>query len=234
MPVKGSHLVLIGAGAVIAYSGFKGKGIGSAFRATISGKSPASASSANLINPAGGSYLNYLGGKISIGGYVNPFSRSHSLTPNRVDQGVDFGGTGPIVAIGSGRIIMTINSGWPGGAFISIRLSDGAYAGKYVYFAENIRPTVSVGQKVNAGDVIGIMQGGIECGWAFPPGLGPSMARMMGQWDGTHSTAYGSSFNNWLQTLGVPSGVINAPIKGSVLPSYPPSGQFATNPGKPA
>lgn len=59
MPLKASHLVLIGAGAVIAYSGFKGKGIGSAFHTVIAGESPAKARGANRISGTPpGSYSN--------------------------------------------------------------------------------------------------------------------------------------------------------------------------------
>jgi cell wall-associated NlpC family hydrolase len=49
MPVKGGYLFLVGAGAIMAYSGVKGKGISSAFRSVLSGQSPATAASANLI-----------------------------------------------------------------------------------------------------------------------------------------------------------------------------------------
>lgn len=53
MPLKPSYLLLVGGGAVVAYSGFKGKGLGSAVRDVITGQSPANAVKANQI--AGGS-----------------------------------------------------------------------------------------------------------------------------------------------------------------------------------
>lgn len=40
MPLKPSYLLLVGAGAIVAYSGLKGKGIGAAFRSVISGQDP--------------------------------------------------------------------------------------------------------------------------------------------------------------------------------------------------
>jgi hypothetical protein len=53
MPLKASYLFLVGGGAIVAYSGFKGKGLGSAIRDVITGQSPANAAKANAI--AGGS-----------------------------------------------------------------------------------------------------------------------------------------------------------------------------------
>lgn len=56
MPLKASYLVLVGGGAIIAYSGFKGKGIGSAIRDVITGQDPKNAAKANAItgNPVSG------------------------------------------------------------------------------------------------------------------------------------------------------------------------------------
>lgn len=51
MPLKASYLALVGGGAIVAYAGFKGKGIGSAIRDVISGQSPANAAKANAIVP---------------------------------------------------------------------------------------------------------------------------------------------------------------------------------------
>lgn len=43
MPLKPSYLLLTGGGAIVAYSGIKGKGISSAVRSVIAGQSPANA-----------------------------------------------------------------------------------------------------------------------------------------------------------------------------------------------
>lgn len=40
MPLKPSYLLLVGAGAIVAYSGLKGKGIGAVARGVISGQDP--------------------------------------------------------------------------------------------------------------------------------------------------------------------------------------------------
>ena len=68
-------------------------------------------------------------------------------------MGVDCGGAGPVYALGNGKITSVYNSGWPGGGFIGLQLSDGS--GRYVYYAEDISPAVQVGQTVHIGQVIG-------------------------------------------------------------------------------
>jgi hypothetical protein len=49
LPLKASYLALVGGGAVIAYAGFKGKGVGSAIRDVITGQDPKNAAKANGI-----------------------------------------------------------------------------------------------------------------------------------------------------------------------------------------
>jgi hypothetical protein len=66
MPLKPSYLLLIGAGGIVAYSGFKGKGVGSAFRNVIAGQSPSGALPADQITgPDGTGGSNILGNSIS-------------------------------------------------------------------------------------------------------------------------------------------------------------------------
>lgn len=80
----------------------------------------------------------------SSAGYVKPFAHAH-VTPSRIDQGVDYSGTGPIEALGPGRVILvsTNDTGWGNGdGWISYQLTGGSYAGDYVYVAEGITPTV--------------------------------------------------------------------------------------------
>src|SRR5580700_3533792 len=50
MPLKPSYLLMAGGGAIVAYSGFKGKGVGSAIRSVLSGQSPKSALSSLTIS----------------------------------------------------------------------------------------------------------------------------------------------------------------------------------------
>jgi len=155
----------------------------------------------------------------SVRGYSNPLRAITALTPERVDQGVDYSGSGPIYALGSGVVLNTVNSRWPGGTFISYRLTSGSAAGLIVYVAESIFPSVTVGQSVTASTVIGTMYGGIETGWAAPPGTGLTMARAAHQFTGANSTAFGANFSSLLSALGAPGGVMqNTPATGN-LPS---------------
>src|SRR5204862_1937736 len=56
------------------------------------------------------------------GGYVNPFSQIAGLKPLRIDMGVDYSGSGPVLAIGSGTVFSNSGPGWPGGGFVGITL----------------------------------------------------------------------------------------------------------------
>src|SRR6516225_6163215 len=137
----------------------------------------------------------------SSSGYVNPIGAG--LVHERVDQGVDFTGSGSLYALGSGTVVNVYNSGWPGGVFLGIRLD----AGQHVYYAGDITPAVRVGQQVTAGQYIGRANGGgsgIELGWAAPPGNGDSAAHAAGQY--AYPTSEGESFNALLASLGVTGG----------------------------
>lgn len=154
------------------------------------------------------------------GTYANPLRDISALYPERIDQGVDFSGYGPIYAIGDGVVLSTVNAGWPGGTFIAYRLSDGPAQGLTVYAGEDILPSVQVGQTVTAGTQIGTMYegpDGIETGWADPSGNGESMANDYGQFSGSNSSAFGANFSSFLQSVGGPAGVIQ---------SYPPTGSL--------
>jgi murein DD-endopeptidase MepM/ murein hydrolase activator NlpD len=159
------------------------------------------------------------------GGYANPLRGASGLSANRVDQGVDYMGFGPIYAIGDGVVMSTVNGGWPGGTFIAYRLTSGPAAGLVVYNAEDIEPTVSVGQSVTAGSVLGHMYAGstgIEVGWADPSADGDTMARRYGQYHGGNSTAFGYNFSRLLQSLGAPGGQLqNNPPTGSLPAGWP-------------
>lgn len=154
--------------------------------------------------------------------YLNPL-RKAQVTPNRIDQGVDYTGSGPIFALGPGVIREVHNSGWPGGTFIAEQLTSGPDSGQYVYYAEGITPTVPIGTEVGARDVVGNINGSIEVGWAAPPpNLGEALAMKLGEASstgdaGTGSTGEGVSFSNLIQSLGGPPGIHQpGPTKGAV------------------
>jgi hypothetical protein len=146
--------------------------------------------------------------------YVNPLSTVADLQPKRIDEGVDYAGSGPLLALGSGVIRITSEPGWPGNTFISLQLDKGQLAGRIIYYAENITPTVNVGQHVNAGDVVGILHDAypyLEIGWAgggtMGGTLGDALARSNGGDREGVSTAVGVNFNQLLVLLGAPSGI---------------------------
>ncbi|MDE3085318.1 MAG: hypothetical protein KGJ77_01015 [Acidobacteriota bacterium] len=161
----------------------------------------------------------------SPGSYANPLRSVNGLNPERIDQGVDYSGYGPVYAVGDGTVISTTNGGWPGGTFIAYKLTDGPAAGLVAYAAEDLEPTVSVGQTVTAATVIGTMYegpDGMETGWADPSGDGMTMARDYGQFNGNNSTAFGANFSRMLASLGAPPGVLETnPPTGNLPPNWP-------------
>jgi hypothetical protein len=161
------------------------------------------------------------------GGLVNPIGPG--LKPERIDMGVDYGGSGPLYAIGSGTITNLWNSGWPGGTFLGLRLSP-PYGSGYWFYAEDIMPLLNrgihVGAGVSAGQYIADALGGpsgIEVGWAAPPGTGKTAAAAAGQAaagqkhgdPGLYPTAWGKAASDLIGSLGGPRGILGkGPIQG--------------------
>ncbi len=157
-------------------------------------------------------------------GYANPLRSVAALNPERVDQGVDYSGYGPIYAIGDGLVLSTSNGGWPGGTYIAYKLTSGPAAGLTVYAAEDIYPSVSVGETVTPDTVLGTLYEGpegMETGWA-DGGIGTTMAYGAGQFSGSNSTAFGYNFSSLLASLGAPSGILqNTPPTGALPSGWP-------------
>ena len=155
-------------------------------------------------------------GAIADAGYVNPVAGAR-LTPERIDQGVDYAGTGSLTAIGAARItrVTTSDTGWPG-AFIAYKLLSGPDRGCTVYYAEGVRPVADlrVGEQIAAGRPIATLipgwSTGIEIGW----GAGvqdKTYAAIKGQWNSDDDaasvpTAAGKSFSALISALGGPPG----------------------------
>lgn len=134
--------------------------------------------------------------------YDDPFRNAH-VSFGQIDEGVDYGGSGPVFALGPGVITNLFNSGWPEGNFIVEKLTGGPDAGAYWYTAEHINPTVRVGQNVDTNTVIGQMAGGIETGWAAPPPLtGDALSKTRGHFQ--FPTPEGENANSLLRSLGAP------------------------------
>jgi hypothetical protein len=159
--------------------------------------------SAIAIDPTTGGY--YVGvGDTPLDGYVNPMRAVTSLLPQEVDQGVDYCASGPIYALGDGTVVSTYDNQWPSGVFISYRLSSGPAKGLYVYVAENVTPTVTIGERVTPATIVGVVHDArtcVETGWADPPSY-PERAAAHNEYNGKNSTAYGMNFNTLLQALG--------------------------------
>jgi len=162
--------------------------------------------------------------------YLNPLRNVSGLLPERVDMGVDFGGSGPVYALGDGVVTNATgdSTGWPGGGWITYRLTDGPDAGLMVYVAEDVKPAVQAGQHVTSATVIADMFNGgdgIETGWAMPDGASaesqlPAAGGISG--GGPFPTMIGLSFENLLQSLGVPAGNNRSQSGfGALPPNYP-------------
>jgi hypothetical protein len=139
------------------------------------------------------------------------------VTPERIDQGVDYAGSGRLAAIGRAKVtyVARTATGWPG-TFIEYRLLDGPDAGCYVYYAEGVNPApgLRVGRKVAAGQPIAsIISGwstGIEIGWGAGISTATYAARKH-QWSARSdqdsvATPAGKSFSALIASLGGPPG----------------------------
>ncbi len=69
-------------------------------------------------------------------------------------MGVDFAGAGPVYALGDAVITNAQgdSAGWPGGGWITYRMTSGPASGLSVFLAEDVRPTVQVGDQVTVFD----------------------------------------------------------------------------------
>ena len=144
--------------------------------------------------------------------YCNPFRAVKDIVPERIDQGVDYACSGPIYAMGPGVIDVFHNrddSGWPGGTFMSYKLTSGPASGKTIYLAENIDLDTSLksGSYVFSGTVLGTQVDASpesEIGWGVP---GAGYTAEYSCYTEGCDTALGDNFNTLLVALTAPSGV---------------------------
>jgi Transglycosylase SLT domain/Peptidase family M23 len=134
--------------------------------------------------------------------YVSPFL---SATTGRIDQGVDFTGTGPIAAIGDAEILKTGAPGWPEGGGVLYRLLSGQRAGQIIFVYEGVQATVHAGQHVLAGDQIAtfVPGGSIEMGFADADGVPLSHD----EYAEGQETQWGKEMANFLESIGGASGL---------------------------
>lgn len=169
--------------------------------------------------------------------YVNPLREVANLQPSRIDMGVDYSGSGPILALGKAKIVLATNrlagpeSCWgktcvpPPGDMIVYRLLNGRFAGKYVYVVENITVKVRAGQTVNAGARIAILHDAspnLEMGWASGRRAWTLAAARRHQCactdPGGWSSVEGRNFNDLLVWLGAPAGYVTSAPSGQHMP----------------
>lgn len=144
--------------------------------------------------------------------YCDPFRAVTSLAPERIDQGVDYGGSGPIYAMAPGVVDVYHNrddSGWPGGTFVSYKLSAGPASGEVIYLAENIDLDKSLhsGSYVFSGTVLGTLVNAYpnsESGWGVQ---GAGYTAEHSCYTEGCTTALGLNFNDLLVCLKAPSGI---------------------------
>lgn len=186
-----------------------------------------------LIKQYGGGSADSAGGTVSgscsssgsngsISAYQNPLRSINGLQVERIDEGVDYCGSGAIYAVGTGKVTY-VGSGWFSkyGPSVVYRLSDGPAAGKYIYFAEHITPKVQVNDPVTSNTVIADMIAGSPCtetGWALgsgsdEPSAGPQYHNYP---DGT-AMAYGRNFSDFMKAIGGPSGNLSLSTNPSVV-----------------
>jgi hypothetical protein len=143
--------------------------------------------------------------------YVSPFL---SAATRRIDQGVDFTGTGPIAAVGDAEILKTGAPGWPEGGGVLYKLLSGVRAGQVIFVYEGVEATVHAGQHVSAGDQIGVFVpgGSIEMGFADEAGVPISH----GEYVEGKETQGGKEMAAFLDSIGGASGL--TPSLGELSP----------------
>jgi hypothetical protein len=146
-------------------------------------------------------------------GYVNPLANAH-VRAERIDEGVDYAGSGTLGAIGPGVVteVVKTGSGWEGGGYVEYRLTAGPYAGHSVYYAEGVTPTVTVGQTLTPGQpvatIIPNFPSGMELGFAAGTANQTAYAAAQGGGYSENAlTAAGQAFSNLVASLGGPAGL---------------------------
>ncbi|MBV9804470.1 MAG: hypothetical protein JO130_14815 [Solirubrobacterales bacterium] len=184
-----------GSTSVPLAAGDTGSGTGQSFSGTLAAAQTGAATAA-----AGAS------------GYVNPLANA-SVRAERIDQGVDYAGSGTIGALGPAVVTQVVpsGSGWEGGGYVEYKLTAGPYAGRYVYAAEGVTPTVSIGQTLSAGQPVAtIVPGsstGVEMGFASGVGESSYASQYGGGYSEGQLTAAGQAFSNLIASLGAPAGL---------------------------
>jgi LysM domain len=143
-----------------------------------------------------------------IWGYTSPFEKATGLVWERTDQGVDaqMDPGSPLSAFAPSQVEMIVADFYAGQPAIVFEITDGPLAGNWWYWAEQIQPTVSQGQRVAAGQEVATYAPagtGIEIGWWTPGGGCPLGHPRYAEGLATHS---GADFRYLLRALGANPG----------------------------
>jgi len=173
--------------------------------------------------------------------YFNPL-QSASVTAERIDDGVDYAGSGYFDALAECVVTSVKPGGWaPYGNFIEYKITQpGPLEGVFVYYAEGVDAVVQEGDTVRGGEhICSLIPGwhsGTEIGFAAGNGIS-SWASVDG--GGHHSkwevggvtnvaTASGIAFSRLVQRLGGIGGRLEGPIHG-LYPPWAKGGQIPTS-----
>jgi hypothetical protein len=165
----------------------------------------------------------------SVWWYVNPLVAVSNLHTSRIDMGVDYSGSGPILAIGRAKVtfakgnVSGPESCWgktcapAGSGMVVYRLLNGPFAGKYVYQVEAITVSVKAGQMVRTGQKVAVLHDvspNLEIGWAAGNGAETLAVKDGHQCTctdpGGWSSVEGRNFDAFLAWLGAPSGYLQS------------------------
>ena len=164
--------------------------------------------------------------------WVNPLEHA-KVRPERIDQGVDYAGTGYLVAVTHATVTKVVPapaSGWPG-YFIEYQITTpGQLRGAYVYYAEGVRPNVRVGQILAPGEKVATLIPGWYSGIELGFGSGAGTTSYYGYHDGAYrdgtATRPGLAWDVLVRRLGGPGGIVEGAVVGK-YPEYFQGGQLS-------
>ena len=185
--------------------------------------------------------------------FYNPL-RDCRVTPERIDQGVDYAGTGTLLAIADGHITENRTNGWGSdGNYVEYEITqDGPLQGVFVYYAEGVKSGLTVGHQLKGGDQVASLipgwHSGIEIGQAAGNGTLETWANVYGGgWTtdddrNSYSTRSGVAFSNLIGQLGGPRGIESSTLigewprwaSGGSIPSVSSGSPASTGNGGPA
>lgn len=163
--------------------------------------------------------------------YHNPLANAR-VRAERIDQGVDYAGTGWLAAIADGIVTESAPGGWGKfGNYVEYKITQpGQLDGAYVYYAEGVESNVHKGQQLSGGDKVATLipgwSYGIEVGFAAGDGGYHTYYHYHdGPYNERGSTLPGVAFSNLIELLKGPPGVDNGAHMGK-WPEYAPNGRF--------